>query len=108
MGKYADEAAAAADDYRFVHQPDRHRFVLVHQGESGHHELGEAHYTLIGEEGIDFDHTEVDPSLRGTGLSGLLVRHALADPVVAGRELRASCWFVAGMLEEDPSPRSLR
>ncbi|MCA0379095.1 MAG: N-acetyltransferase [Actinobacteria bacterium] len=105
MAKYSDELQAQADGFRIEHQPDRYRFVLLQagadSGEAGHI-VGEAHYTLLGEDGIDFDHTVVDPSLRGTGLSGLLAERALTDDVVRGRKIQASCWYIEGYLERNP------
>lgn len=98
MSRYADETTAREAGYIITHEPERQRFVLTGDGV----ELGEAHYSPVAGGGLDFDHTEVDPSLRGTGLSGLLVRHALADPSVYGKPIQASCWFVAGLLEKHP------
>lgn len=98
MARFTDETAAREAGYFITHEPERHRFVLTADGV----QLGEAHYTPLPDGGLDFDHTVVDPSLRGSGLSGLLVRHALADESVYGKKIQASCWFVAGMLEKNP------
>lgn len=110
MTRYLDAEQAAADGYRIVHEPERQRFVLLQSAPdagTADRTLGEAHYRLLGDEaagtaGIDFDHTYVDPSLRGTGLSGVLARHALTDEIVRGRRVAASCWFIAGYLEKHP------
>ena len=51
---------------------------------------------------LAFDHTVVDPGLRGTGLSGLLAEHALTDDIVKGRKIQASCWYIEGYLERNP------
>ncbi len=98
MARYLDEESAAADGFTIEHEPERSRFVL----KQGGREFGEAHYTLIGDGGIDFDHTVVDPELRGTGLSGLLAHRAVTDEVVRGRQMRASCWFIEGYLAKHP------
>ena len=98
MARFTDETAAREAGYLITHEPERQRFVLTAQGV----EVGEAHYSPLANGGFDFDHTVVDPSLRGTGLSALLVRHALADQTVYGKPLQASCWFVDGMLEKHP------
>ena len=98
MARYLSESDARADAYEIVHQPDQHRFALV----NGDRELGVAHYTLLDDTGIDFDHTVVDPSLRGTGLSGVLAQRALTDEIVRGRKVLASCWFIEGYLAKHP------
>lgn len=98
MSRYADEAQALADGYEIVHQPGQHNFVIVKDGET----LGHAHYTLLGDDGIDFDGTFVEPSLRGTGLSGLLAARAVGDEIVRGRKVRASCWYIEEYLERHP------
>jgi len=101
MARYPDEASAEADGFTIEHEPERSRFVLKQAGR----ELGEAHYSLFeGPAGpaIDFDHTVVDPELRGTGLSGLLAHRAVTDEVVHGRSVAASCWFIEGYLAKHP------
>lgn len=98
MARFTDETAAREAGYTFIHEPERQRFVVTGNGV----ELGEAHYTPLADGALDFDHTVVDPSLRGSGLSGLLVRHALADETVFGKPIKASCWFVAGLLNKNP------
>lgn len=98
MARYLDEAAAAADGFAIEHDTDGHQFVLTRDGNA----YGVAHYTLIGDESIDFDHTVVDPELRGTGLAGVLAHRALTDDVVQGRTILASCWFIEGYLAKHP------
>lgn len=111
MARYRDEAEAAADGYTIEHEPDAQRFVLVQSADASAERLGEAHYRLLGGDppdehaAIDFDHTYVHPSLRGTGLSGILVRRALTDEITRDRRLDAGCWFVAGYLEKHPELR---
>ena len=73
MSRFSSAADAAAAGYRFEHRPTEHRFVLVHGDESATEAVvGEAHYTLFGDDIIDFDHTRVNRELRGTGLAALL------------------------------------
>lgn len=98
MARYVDTASAAADGFSIEHREDEHRFVIVNDGDV----IGYAHYRLIGEDGIDFDSTVVREEFRGTGLSRLLVRHAVGDDLVRGRDVHASCWFVAGFLRRHP------
>lgn len=64
--------------------------------------LGFARYSLQGSDTIDFDSTFVDPSMRETGLSRLLVEAALGDAIVAGRKVKASCWYVDELIGKHP------
>lgn len=109
MSRYVDAAQAEADGFRIVHEPELSRFAILREGPvdapAGDAAVGVAHYTLLGDDVIDFDHTVVDPSLRGTGLSGLLAHHALrrdVDDVIGERKVRASCWFIAHYLTDHP------
>lgn len=106
MARYLSEEEMLADGIRIEHDIARSRFVvLVDQkafGEVEPREIGEAHYTLLGENGIDFDHTLVLPEFRGTGISGLLAAHALQHEIVAGRNVQASCWFIEEYLAKHP------
>lgn len=98
MSRYLDEAAALADGFTIDHESDRQRFVVREADEV----VGEAHYSLLTESMIDFDHTFVVPRLRNTGLSGLLAHRAVTDEIVQGKQVRASCWFIAGYLRDHP------
>lgn len=110
MVRYTDSAQAQADGFRIEHEPDRTRFVLLQSVSDGNGDsgvsastvVGEAHYSLLGANGIDFDHTVVNPALRGTGLSNLLAARALTDDIVKGRKIRASCWYIEGYMERHP------
>lgn len=102
MAKYADEEQAAADGFRIVHESEANRYA-VYLGDNEQATLvGEAHYTLAGEDVIDFDHTVVTPALRGTGLASLLARRALTGDLARGRRIEASCWYIAGYLTRHP------
>lgn len=98
MARYIDQNAAREAGYEIVHQADQHRFAIVKDDEV----LGTARYSFFGDNGIDFDSTHVDESLRGTGLSGVLVRAALGDDIVRDKTVRASCWFVDGYAKKHP------
>lgn len=102
MARFDSEAAAEAAGLHIVHEPERHRFVVYDRTGDEPQLRGEARYSLLGDTGIDFDGTVVDPALRGTGVAGLLVRHALSSSIVEGREIIASCWYVAGFLQRHP------
>lgn len=98
MTRYLSEESAAEDGYAIVHEAGEHRFTLTHRGE----ERGEAHYRLLGDTAIDFDHTVVAPAERGTGLAGLLAHRAVTSEIVRGRTVMASCWFIRGYLAKHP------
>jgi len=103
MTEYTDLAAAEAAGFRIIHEAERQRFALVRDDDAGRNRvIGEAHYTLLGESGIDFDHTVVEREFRGTGLSALLAERALTDVLVQGRTIRASCWYIEQYLERHP------
>lgn len=48
-------------------------------------------------------HTVVDPARRGRGLGEVLVRAALDDLRRLERRVVPSCWFVADVIQRDPS-----
>lgn len=100
MPSYVTLADAAAAGYRIVHEPDRSRYAIYRDGEP--EDVGEAHYTLLGEDAINFDHTFVRPADRGTGLSELLAHAAVTGEASEGRQLRATCWFIQGYLRRHP------
>ncbi|UOR00357.1 N-acetyltransferase [Leucobacter allii] len=113
------ENTASADGFRIVHEPERSRYALYAAAESAdgagvgapetaraERLIGEAHYRLLGDTGIDFDHTLVHPRFRGTGLSERLAHAAVTGEAAAGRRLRASCWFIAEYLEQHPELRN--
>ncbi len=102
MARYLDEDQAAADGFRIVHEPERSRYAIYRSGEPENRPVGEAHYTLLGDDGIDFDHTFVRPELRKTGLSGLLAHRALTGEAPRGRRVHASCWFIEGYIARHP------
>lgn len=103
MAMYQDEDRAAADGLRIVHEPERNRYALYRDVEGADPRLvGEAHYTLLGDDAVNFDHTLVIPELRGTGISEVLARRALTGDAVGGRRILASCWFISGYLAKHP------
>lgn len=105
MARYLDEEQAAADGFRIVHEPELGRYAILHGQGDGDRLVGEAHYRLLGDDGIDFDHTVVVPELRGTGLSGLLAHAAVTGDAAHGRRMQASCWFIEGYLARHPELR---
>lgn len=106
MAPFLNEADAAESGFRIIHEPEAQRFALYHSAPGGEAAagtlIGEAHYSLVGEQAIDFDHTVVSPDYRGTGLSGLLAHRAVTSDVTHGRRVMASCWFIEGYLAKHP------
>ncbi len=106
MARYLNEKELLADGIRIEHDAARSRFVVLKDqsasGQADPREIGEAHYTLLGDTGIDFDHTVVLPEFRGSGISGLLAQHALTHEIVPGRNIQASCWFIDEYLTRHP------
>ncbi|WP_210508188.1 GNAT family N-acetyltransferase [Naasia sp. SYSU D00057] len=56
------------------HEPEQSRYVFERDGER----LGLTNYRVTGS-GVHITHTEIDPSLRGQGLGGIMVRGVLDD-----------------------------
>lgn len=102
MARYLTEQDAAAAGIEITHEPAAQRFAIYQAGGAGAELVGEAHYSFPREGVVDFDHTVVDDSLRGTGLSGLLARHALTSEVAQAHSVQASCWFIEGYLAKHP------
>jgi uncharacterized protein len=50
-----------------------------------------------------FDHTEVDPSLRGQGMARLLFDAALAWARASGTKITPRCSYVVAQFRRDPS-----
>ena len=99
MTRYESEAQAAEAGFTVAHEPERTRYALYAEGERL---IGEAHYRLIGDDIIDFDHTVVVPEFRRTGLSAVLAHGAVTGPAATGRRVQASCWFIDGYLHRHP------
>jgi hypothetical protein len=76
-------------DLRVIDAPDRHRYEIVRDGTV----VGYAAYQKT-DQLIVFTHTEVDPSLEGQGVGGLLVRGALDHVRTLGSAVLPICPFV--------------
>ncbi|THG29382.1 N-acetyltransferase [Naasia lichenicola] len=86
------------------HEPEESRYLLV--DDSGH-ELGLADYRLR-DDRILFTHTEVDPSQRGRGLGGKLIKGALDDTRTRfTQRVVPLCPFVDEWIEAHPDYRDL-
>ena len=76
------------------HQPDRCRFVAEVDGQEC-----VCDYTLQGKR-VNFTHTFVPTSLRGSGLAEQLVASALSWARAENCEIEASCWYVRRFLDD--------
>ena len=89
-----------------VHDEEGHRYLLRRDGEH----VGVIDYRILdgdGAETFDFQHTEIRPQLRGSGLGGVLVRRALDDMRAAGRHVVPTCWYVRDFIRDHPDYGSL-
>ena len=86
-----------------VNNPDQSRYEILIDGDL----VGVAVYEL-GENTINFTHTQVETDNREQGLGGTLIRNAL-DDVRSSSPLRviATCPFVARWISEHPDYQDL-
>lgn len=77
--------------------PDRQRFEAVVDGQV----VGFAAYQKTAELMV-FTHTEVDPSMEGQGVGGVLVRHGLDHARGLGLKVLPICPFVAAWMGRHP------
>lgn len=110
MMRFTSRKDAEAAGYKIIHNETNTQFELHGQLPEDTAErpqvLGVAHYTLLGADGIDFDHTVVHPALRGTGLGKILGETALASQLAKTRKVRASCWYIAKLLRSSAESQS--
>lgn len=78
-----------------VHDAERSRYELRLGGEVA----AFADYRRAGRE-LSFTHTVTVPALRGRGLAGRLVEHALAEAQRSGDAVLPYCWFVGEYIEK--------
>jgi hypothetical protein len=65
--------------------------------------VAEMTYRFAGPGIAVFDHTEVDPSLRGQGIARLLFDAALAWARASGMKITPRCSYVVAQFRRDPS-----
>lgn len=94
-------------DLEVTHHEDANRYVLHDGGEA----VGMLAYRAVGRPGdtlVDVYTTQISPTRRGHGLGEVLVRGALDDLRQRGASVKASCWFVADFLRDNPDYHDLR
>jgi predicted GNAT family acetyltransferase len=86
-----------------VNNPDRSRYEISIDGDV----VGVAVYEL-GENSINFTHTQVETDSRERGLGGNLVQHALDDVrSESSARVIATCPFVSRWISEHPDYQDL-
>ena len=90
------------NDYKVEHNEAGHRYVIEVDGQqagfANYHETGDVR---------DFNHTVIDPAFRGRGLSGKLIKAALADTRSAGKQIVPSCSAVENFIAKNPEYNDL-
>lgn len=84
-------------DAKVRHDEDQQRYVLEINGQ----DLGFAQYHEEGERQV-FTHTEIDDSLAGQGMGGILVRKSLDDARRRGKRIVPVCEFIAAYVKKHP------
>lgn len=94
-------------DLEVTHDEDANRYLL-HDGDEA---VGMLAYRPVGRPDdtvVDVYTTQISPARRGHGLGEVLVRGALDDLRQRGASVKASCWFVADFLRDNPDYHDLR
>jgi predicted GNAT family acetyltransferase len=84
-------------DTSIRHDEAGRRFVMERDGQTA-----ELVYIEVDARTLDFHHTYVPPALRGGGLAGTLVAHALDWARASGRRVVPSCPYVAAFIRRHP------
>lgn len=58
---------------------------------------------VLGENSIEFPHTEIDPAFGGKGIGSALVEFALDDAQANNLEVAPTCPFVARAISKNPT-----
>jgi predicted GNAT family acetyltransferase len=91
-----------SDELSFAHEPQRNRFVA---------RIGDAEsvleYRRLGNGTLELYRTFTPVALRGRGIGGRLVTYALEHALRGGYDVRATCPFVAKIIESDERFRSI-
>ena len=85
------------------HDTATKRYVITVDGE----QAGFADYRDADDTTRDFNHTVIDPTFRGQGLSGKLVKEALDDTRTAGKKIIPTCSAVEHFVEKNADYKDL-
>jgi len=87
-------------DQAITHVLDGNKGAFVIDGDGKR--LATMTYSVAGDDMIIIDHTEVDPSLRGTGAGQALVAAAVAWARDSSRRILPLCPFARSVFERTP------
>ena len=87
-------------DHAITHVLDGNKGAFVIDGDGKR--LATMTYSVAGDDMIIIDHTEVDPSLRGTGAGQALVAAAVAWARDSSRRILPLCPFARSVFERTP------
>ncbi len=62
--------------------------------------IAEATFPAISDTTVNFNHTYVDPSLRGQGVAGAMLSAAVADVKARGLKAKATCSYAVKWFSE--------
>ena len=97
------ENQPVSENVKIEHDAAAKRYVITVDGE----EAGFADYRDADDTTRDFNHTVIDPTFRGQGLSGKLVKEALDDTRAAGKKIVPTCSAVAHFVEKNADYKDL-
>ena len=97
------EVPMADKSVSIAHEESDKRYIITVDGQ----QAGFADYRDIDAGTRDFNHTVIDPSFRGQGLSGQLVKAALDDTRSAGKKIIPTCSAVAHFVEKNADYKDL-
>lgn len=69
--------------------------------------IAEATFPAVSDTAVDFNHTFVDPSLRGQGVANQLLAAAVEDIKARGLKARASCSYAVKWFSEHEEYKDL-
>lgn len=93
------ETGSTSDEIVVEHEPDALRFTArVDESQ----DAAVLQYRWIGERALEYYRTFTPVPLRGRGIAGRLVRHALDYALESGYSVEPTCPFVARVIAEDP------
>ena len=87
-------------DHAITHVLDGNKGAFVIDGDGKR--LATMTYSVAGDDMVIIDHTEVDPSLRGTGAGQALVAAAVAWARDSSRRILPLCPFARSVFERTP------
>lgn len=93
-------------DHAITHVLDGNKGAFVIDGDGKR--LATMTYSVAGDEIVIIDHTEVDPSLRGTGAGQALVAAAVAWARDSSRRILPLCPFARSVFERTPEYADVR